>query len=73
VKTYIITLTDEAVEKPEVFFPQLESDLAAAGAGNVEFLPTIGIVNANFENTPNLAGIRGVLACEESKECTTQK
>ena len=69
---YIITLTDEAVKKAEIFFPQIEQDLAAAGAVNIKFLPTIGVVNANFENAPNLAGIRGVLDCEESKECFAQ-
>lgn len=67
-KTYILTLTDEATEKPEVYIPQLERDLAAQGAGNFVFLSTIGVVHADFENPPNLAGVRGVLACEESRE-----
>lgn len=67
-KTYIVTLTDEATEKPEVFVPQLERDLAAQGAGNIVFLAEIGVMTADFENSPNLAGVRGVLACEESRE-----
>jgi hypothetical protein len=71
-KTYVLTLTDEATEKPEVFVSQLERDLAAQGAGNFVFLPAIGVVHADFENPPNLAGVRGVLACEESQECFTQ-
>ena len=68
---YNITLTDEATEKPEVFVPQLERDLAAQGAGNIVFLAEIGVVTADFENPPNLAGVRGVLSCEEDQEVFT--
>lgn len=67
-KKYIITLTDEAMENSDVCFPQIERDLVAHGAKNIEFFKAIGVIAAYFENPPNLGAVSGVLDVEEEQK-----
>ena len=60
---YLITLTDEANNNSA----QIERDLVAHGAKNIEFLKAIGIITADFESPPNLGAVSGVLDVEEDQ------
>ena len=71
-KSYIVTLTDEAQSQPERFLPQIEAALSALGCGNFQYMPTVGVISVDFPSEVIIGPISGVEAFEESVEAHTQ-
>jgi hypothetical protein len=71
-KTYIFTLTDEAQAEPARFLPFIESELAAQGCRNFQYLTEVGCITADFPGERTFGPINGIGSAEESVDCTTQ-
>lgn len=76
-KNYIFTLTDES-KADQKLAASIQAIISDKGGFDIQHLVEIGCITANFSNKfdptnpPLLKPLEGVLAIEESLECTTQ-